>query len=671
MSYCRCGLSLRRFNLFHYFLQGESGVRLLTTQYDIDGLGRLNQLTSPDTGTTRYTYDPAGHVLTRTDARGIRANNSYDGLGRLTQIQYRDPSNTVLPPTLQFQYDGTLANAQGRLRQIIDSSGSTAYTYDAAGRILSKTQNLNPISTTNAVPAASQSVSYVYRAGGDLSQITYPSGRIVNYTYDPSTTQLSALNWRANASDTIKPLLDQIEIHPLGRLQSWRWRNPSSSSPTTTYTRVFDEQGRIQQTPLPLLINAGLQIGNQSVTYDAAGRISQIVHSLRPTLTLQTTYTNHDQLNQALQGATIWQYRYDLNGNRSQGSVNAVTTTYSIDSASNRLQSALTQTGSTTQTQSFSYDAIGNLTGDGQRGYSYDARGRFTQSTFNSSPPLITNYDLNALGQRVRKRGPASVTNSSLATLFVYNEAGQLLGEYDANANPLNEYVYANGELVALFKGAASQTNLIGQIYTDHLGTPRAVVRQASATQAAALLWQWEGEPFGRDAANENPQGQGLFSFNLRFPGQYFDKESNTHYNYFRDYNPQIGRYTTSDPIGLTGGINTYTYVENDPLRKVDPLGLMGNGANGGIGGTGVIPDRPLPYDPNYTACSQYPGNSCEGKTLNKLCKTFGKDTNSNCARKCLQMSLPPGKGDDPPLSWYVPQHPICWYECGWPAGWR
>jgi RHS repeat-associated protein len=74
--------------------------------------------------------------------------------------------------------------------------------------------------------------------------------------------------------------------------------------------------------------------------------------------------------------------------------------------------------------------------------------------------------------------------------------------------------------------------------------------------------------------------GDGVrFSFNLRFPGQYYDVETKLHYNYFRDYNPATGRYVQSDPIALSGGLNTYDYVQAAPIGIIDPLGLDGQTA--------------------------------------------------------------------------------------------
>jgi RHS repeat-associated protein len=93
-------------------------------------------------------------------------------------------------------------------------------------------------------------------------------------------------------------------------------------------------------------------------------------------------------------------------------------------------------------------------------------------------------------------------------------------------------------------------------------------------------VWRWDQiEPFGDNAPDEDPDGNGgLGHVPLRFPGQYFDKETNLHYNYFRDYDPSIGRYTESDPIGLDGGLNTYAYVSGNPLSTKDERGLFGPG---------------------------------------------------------------------------------------------
>ena len=73
---------------------------------------------------------------------------------------------------------------------------------------------------------------------------------------------------------------------------------------------------------------------------------------------------------------------------------------------------------------------------------------------------------------------------------------------------------------------------------------------------------------------DENPSGLGAFELPLRLPGQYFDKETNLHYNYYRDYDPNIGGYKESDLIGLEGGLNTYAYVRGNPMTYFDPDGL-------------------------------------------------------------------------------------------------
>ena len=107
--------------------------------------------------------------------------------------------------------------------------------------------------------------------------------------------------------------------------------------------------------------------------------------------------------------------------------------------------------------------------------------------------------------------------------------------------------------------------------YADHLGTPRAITRPSDNQ----VVWKWDNaDPFGANAPNENPSALGAFTYNLRFPGQYYDQETGTHYNHHRDFEPATGRYVQSDPIGLAGGNNTYRYSSNNPLIFFDRLGL-------------------------------------------------------------------------------------------------
>ena len=115
---------------------------------------------------------------------------------------------------------------------------------------------------------------------------------------------------------------------------------------------------------------------------------------------------------------------------------------------------------------------------------------------------------------------------------------------------------------------ATQQQKQLGYIYSDHLDTPRLITNQQNQA-----LWQWESDPFGTTQANENPGNLGNFNFNLRFPGQYYDKETTTHYNLMRDYDPATGRYIQSDPIGLAGGMNLYGYANAAPTMFTDPTG--------------------------------------------------------------------------------------------------
>ena len=147
-------------------------------------------------------------------------------------------------------------------------------------------------------------------------------------------------------------------------------------------------------------------------------------------------------------------------------------------------------------------------------------------------------------------------TVGAVVTYFIYDEQGRLLGEYDATGALIEETVWLEDLPVATLRptGAGNPPPIaVYYVHADHLGSPRAVTRPSDN----AMIWQWDNvDPFGANLPNENPGGQGTFKYALRFPGQYYDAETGMHYNYFRDYDPVIGRYIQSDPIGLKGGLN-------------------------------------------------------------------------------------------------------------------
>ena len=141
----------------------------------------------------------------------------------------------------------------------------------------------------------------------------------------------------------------------------------------------------------------------------------------------------------------------------------------------------------------------------------------------------------------------------------------------------------------------ASAQSTIYFVHSDHLGTP-----QVLTDKDQNVVWKVEEQlPFGEVAES------GSISQPIRFPGQYADEETGYSYNYFRDYDPSLGRYLQSDPIGLQGGLNTYGYVFQNPTRFIDPLGLQTTViySPGGIDHTAVHIDNPLGepmlYDPN------------------------------------------------------------------------
>ncbi|TFY96150.1 RHS repeat domain-containing protein [Ramlibacter humi] len=357
-------------------------------------------------------------------------------------------------------------------------------------------------------------------------------------------------------------LLSQITYNADGQVQDWQW------SDGTARTITYDDAGRIAGYSLGNPAGTGNKAGVvRQLQRDAAGRITGYTHSNSAgsvnALDQSFGYDSLDRLVTATWATGSIGYSYDANGNRTAKTVGGTTYANSVDSQSNKLLSVTHASG----TSIVSHDAAGNVTGDGTSTYTYSGRGRMATA----SPGSLT-FAYDWLGQRVRKQSTGA---SPTSTYYVYDEAGRLTGEYDASGTPVYETIYLGGTPVGVMKQGAAYN-----VYADQIDTPRMVTAQDQT-----IVWRWDAaEAFGATAPNQNPSAAGTFTFNQRFPGQVFDSETGLNQNWNRDYRAAWGRYVQSDPIGLVGGINTFAYVDGNPLSFIDPLGLAGDSPEGAKG---------------------------------------------------------------------------------------
>ena len=493
--------------------------RGIKTNYKYDSADNLIEEVSADAGTTAYAYDLASNLSQVIDARGVVTNLEYDAANRLTEVRF--PNATA--ENITYGYDsGT--NAVGRLSSIADITGQISYSYDHRGNVTQDARTINSLS---------YNTDYSYDLADNIDTITYPSGRVLTYVRD-SAGRITQIK---DGSTTI---VDSVTYHPFGIATNWTYGNGLTQSFT------IDSDGRVDTR---VVLNGTTAIEDWDFNYDAVHNIDNIV---KDSVTEDYDYDPVYRLDEQTPiGQSKITYAYDGVGNRLSEAQNGNTKILTYDTTSNRL---IDNDGDV-----ITYDNAGNRVSDtnGTRTFEYNAQNRMTK--VESSGTTLVEYAYNALGQRVQK----DLQTHQIE--YVYDLNGRLIGEYD-NGVMIREYVYLDGVPVVQFAGSVKT-----YLHPDHLGTPR-----LGTNQSKSRVWTWAGEAFGSGLADEDPNSTGTdTAVNLRFPGQYFDGESGLHYNYFRNYDAGIGRYTARDPLGLVGGFNGYGYVNNSPLMGSDEYGLL------------------------------------------------------------------------------------------------
>jgi len=148
-------------------------------------------------------------------------------------------------------------------------------------------------------------------------------------------------------------------------------------------------------------------------------------------------------------------------------------------------------------------------------------------------------------------------SNDTGTSRYLYAGHNQLLSELTGDT--WTNYLWFGGELVSVVRSGQ-----VSYVHSDHLGRPDFATNGSQQT-----AWKAYNYAYGRSVTQDS-----IGCLNIGFPGQYYDAETGLWYNGFRHYDAGTARYVHSDPIGLQGGTNTYSYARGNPISRIDLLGL-------------------------------------------------------------------------------------------------
>ena len=518
-----------------------------TTNYDYDNSNRLIKITDALTQLTQFEYNARSQMTKVKDALNQEYVFTYDALGR-------ELSQTRAGSTMTFEYD-----AVGNRTKRTDYTGrETTYEYDALNRLKkinyllgsgnqtpnqSATYNYDDLSRLVSAINEAGTVNFTYDNRGRLKTETDVFGHVTERVYDAASRRtqlkLDGANYAAYAydiADRLTGITNLADSTTIGFGYDNANRMISRNYPNGV-TTTYDYDGMSRLTRLKDL-SASATLFDRQYSYNSANQISQIVE---PSLTRIFGYDNIDRLTSVTGGVTE-SYLFDSVGNRTSSHLSS---SYSY-SPFNKL--------TLTQTTSYNFDANGNTVqkseGSNFWRYIWDYENRMAEA---SGRKQKVRYKYDALGRRVSR----NLGYGKELTKFTYDGEDVLA---DDNFGTLTKYVNGPGIDNKLRTQTGSN---ISYFLADHLGSTNGLANLTGNLIASNFY-----DSFGNSSNSTFPN-------RYQFTGRELDSFTGLQFSRARWYDPNLGRFISTDPIGFGGGdINLYGYVRNQPLWFRDPMGL-------------------------------------------------------------------------------------------------
>ncbi|MDQ1639728.1 MAG: hypothetical protein QOF62_3067 [Pyrinomonadaceae bacterium] len=514
--------------------------------FDYDGHGRLWHRTTPEQGTTTYSYYDDDTVQTVTDARGATQTFSYNGRHLPTNINYGAPAGVEPTPNIAFGYDQA-----GNRIWMTDGLGRVDYSYNTLSQMTSETRQINGL--------GSYPLNYEYNLGGELTRITNLWNMQVGYNYDASgrLTGVTGVNYAGVSS-----FINSISYRAFGGVKT------ASYGDGRTLSTAYDERLRLTKWDVANVLGYSYTYNN-TYFHELTSKVSYAQNIYDGTLDRSYEYDQFGRLTVSHSGAEAraaaftgqWGtqdgpysqgYGYDVWGNITSragwGGWNA-----SYTAAFNNKNQMITNPGLGTAMQ---YDAAGNMTNDGWQTFTYDATGAQVQAP---SYGVWQGHDGDGL--RVQKQENGSTTYYLRSSVL----GGQVALELDASGQWIRGYVYQGEQLLAV-----QEYSTVYWVHQDPL-----VKSQRLTTANGSIAAVVELDPWGADTnrnSNESLQRHRFTTYERDWTGdESLFRRYHGWWSRFAHPDPSDASYSLSDPQSF----NRYAYTQNDPVNFVDPTGLI------------------------------------------------------------------------------------------------